>query len=586
MHGDWFASWGDAFDDSTRLYRIEADRPLGELLADSWSLSERLSEPWLLQLNALSPKADLDLHDMLARPIALHTALSDGSLHTRRGIVTGARASEPDGGLARYHLSVKPWLALLTMTRRSQVWQERSVVQIVESVFTRYAQHAAWRWADDCAVHWATSPNAGVRSYTVQYRETDFDFVQRLLAEEGIAYRFELCDDAPLGHQVVFFADSVSAASCPEDASSRSALGGLGIRFHGASALEAQDTIQSFFGERQMQPATVATLAWDYKAKRVAAASAPTTAEFAGPNAPRLERYDHAGAYAFASTAEAERAGRLMQEAIEARHKRWLGQGTVRSFSAGLHFMLTQSTLDALGEDATDRRFLLTSVTHAGINNLPAAMEQVKRSDLEPWVDATMRAQAQRSGYANRFEAIRAKLPWRPMLVDETGARLNPKPTVPGPLMAAVVGPQGQTSGNGADEIHTDALGRIRIRFEFQRMPQGPDTSQSSTWVRVLQRYAGARMGLQFIPRVGQEVLVDFMNGDIDRPVVITALYNGRGQGGVAATPGGKSATSNTNVFQDSHDHAPSGQGNLSAGNSPAWHGASGDEAGQRNAVH
>src|SRR5438046_2049129 len=127
MHGDWLASWEDAFDDFTRLYRIEADGPLSELLTDSWSLREALTDPWLLQLNALSPRADLDLHDMLARPIALHTALTDGSRHTRRGIVTGARASEPDGGLARYHLTVKPWLALLTMTRRSQVWQERSV---------------------------------------------------------------------------------------------------------------------------------------------------------------------------------------------------------------------------------------------------------------------------------------------------------------------------------------------------------------------------------------------------------------------------------------------------------------------------
>src|SRR6476469_9129558 len=102
MHGDWLASWGDAFDDFTRLYRIEAEGPLSALLADNWSLREALSEPWLLQLNALSPRADLDLHDMLARPIALHTALSDGSWQTRRGIVTAARASEPDGGLARY----------------------------------------------------------------------------------------------------------------------------------------------------------------------------------------------------------------------------------------------------------------------------------------------------------------------------------------------------------------------------------------------------------------------------------------------------------------------------------------------------
>ena len=133
-----------------------------------------------------------------------------------------------------------------------------------------------------------------------------------------------------------------------------------------------------------------------------------------------------------------------------------------------------------------------------------------------------------------------------------------------------------------APEIHTDRLGRIRIRHDFQ--PEG----EASTWVRVLQRYAGPGMGQQFIPRIGQQVLVDFIDADIDRPLVVGALYDGRGEAGVPSTPGGKTNESDTRAFANSTDHAPSAQGNLAGGNAPPWHGASPGEhsaGGQRNAA-
>lgn len=590
---------------ATRLYRIDGEGELAELMAEAWSLRESLSTPWELQLSALSLRADLEVNGMLGRKLALVTHLADGSEHARPGIVTGAAAAESDGGFARYHLTVQPWLALLAHTRRSQVWQECSVTQIVESVFGAYHAHAAWSWAEDIAPHLQGSRNAGLRSYTVQYRETDLAFVQRLLAEEGIAYRFDLDDSAPLGHKLVLFADSASAASCPEDITSAGAIGGQGIRFHRASSQEEQDAIQAFGGSRRIESAATTVLGWDYKAKRSAAAGVPTAAAFGGENAPRLESYDHAGAYAFADTAEAERIAELQQQALEARHKRWLGRSTVRSFAVGTTFELTQSTLDllsALGEPQQDegmqdRRFLLTHVTHAGINNLPKDLsERIVRSTgtggadlLEPWIDADVGEQAKNTGYGNAFEASRAVVPWRPLLLDGSGARLNPKPVARGAQTATVVGPSGESTPSGADEIHTDALGRIRIRLHFQRRPQGPDTSHTSTWVRVLQRYAGAGMGLQFIPRIGQEVLVDFAGGDIDRPLVIGALYNGRGEAGVAPIPGGQAAAVDTSAFAQSTDHRPSAQGNLAGGHSPARHGASADDTtpdgGQRNAA-
>ena len=570
-----FAGLGLPFDSLTRLYRVQGDGALGSLLVESWSLREALDAPWTLELSALSLDAALDLQALLGERATLESVLAGGELSPRTGIVFAAAAEESDGGFARYRLTIRPWTALLAHSRRSQVWQEQTTVEIVESVFRRYDAHAHWRWTDDVPAHLERSPYAGSggkRSYTVQYRETDLAFVTRLLAEEGLGARFEETDDAPAGHGLVVFADSPAADSSPED--DTSAANG-GIRFHRASAVEEVDAVQAFGGLRVLQAATTTTLAWDYAAKRSVAASVPTNHDFGAADAPRLEAYRPMRAYAFSNAGQAERAATLLQEAIEVRNKAWIGRSTVRTLRPGRTFTLTDSPIDDFtGGDETggDRtRFLVTAVVHAGINNLPKELSAEVATGFAPWVDAEVRAQAVRTGYGNRFEATRAHVPWRP--------EPKPRPQAPGPLTAEVVG--GGTGSDGG-EIHTDELGRIRIRHEFQGQGEG------STWVRVVQPYAGAGMGLQFIPRIGQQVLVDFLDDDLDRPYVKGALYQGRGEGGVAVTPGGKPASADTSAFATSTDSGPSGQGNLAGGNAPPWHGAApGDLAsgGQRNAA-
>ena len=156
---------------------------------------------------------------------------------------------------------------------------------------------------------------------------------------------------------------------------------------------------------------------------------------------------------------------------------------------------------------------------------------------------------------------------------------MHPRPTARGSQSAIVVGADGSDQPNGADELYCDKLGRVRVRFHWQ------ERGDALCWVRVAQRLAGGGMGSQFLPRIGQEVLVQFLEGDIDRPVIIGALYNGRGEGGVTPTPGGQiSDGASEQRFAPAHDHAASAQGNLAAGSSPVWHGASGDDAGHRNA--
>jgi hypothetical protein len=127
-----------------------------------------------------------------------------------------------------------------------------------------------------------------------------------------------------------------------------------------------------------------------------------------------------------------------------------------------------------------------------------------------------------------------------------------------------VIGADGNDQPNGADELHCDRLGRVRIRYHWQ------DSGNATCWVRVAQRSAGGGMGCQFLPRIGQEVLVQFLENDIDRPIIVGALYNGQGEGGIAPTPGGIRGLLKPGAFRRAHDHAPSAQGNLAGGNSPS----------------
>ncbi|HJV25932.1 MAG TPA: type VI secretion system Vgr family protein [Aromatoleum sp.] len=585
------------FTSDTRLFSLSWRDADLELPVESCWGSERLSAGFELCIDLLSPDAFIPLDAMLGQAVTLHATTSDGSRVGRSGLVRAALALGADGGFARYRIVVVPWSWLLTRGRHNRVFQEKSVIAIVEAVFADYADHAAWHWSEEVAEFLA---DVRPRSYCVQYRESDYTFMSRLLAEEGLGWYVEDDAAAPSGHRLRLFADSTRF---PEDPLSAHANGGLGLRFHRADSQEAQDSVVAFGAQRRLSIALATGLSHDYKAARAVAASTPTALDVGGEHAPHLEAYDDAGPYAFANVYEAERAQRLLIEAAEARSETFLGRATVRSLRPGGAFDLMGSPLDALagavgaGDAERDRRFAVTDVLHIGINNLTGesiagitkrlAAAELLTDDLQALatgdviepvraprrLPAEVLALAAERGYANRFEALRGHVPWRPQLEDDTGARLNARPTSPGPMSAIVVGPHGETTPNGADELWCDALGRIKVRFHWQQ-GDAPD-DRTSCWVRVATRQAGPGMGWQWLPRIGQEVLVGFLGHDIDRPVILGALYNGRGEGGEPPTPGGAPGEAcDTRAFDAATDHHPGGQANLTAGNSPAWHGA------------
>ncbi|WP_265944452.1 type VI secretion system Vgr family protein [Dechloromonas sp. A34] len=589
------------FTADTRLYELTwRDEAGPALTVEAWWGTESLSAGFEYCIDVLSTDAFIDDERLLGRALTLHTRLSDGSANQRSAYVRTALSLGSDGGFARYRLIVVPWLWFTTRSGFNRVFQEKTVQQIIDLVFAGYPEVAAWRWSDEVA---AFMSDTRPRSYCVQFSESDYQFLSRLLAEEGLGWKVEEDKEAPGSHRVTIFADS---REFPEDVLSQSANGGRGIRFHRADSQEEQDAVLAFGEQRQLLSGMTTVLTWDYKAKKSVATSVPTALALGGAHAPVLEAYDDAGPYAFASSAEAERYARLAMEAHEARYRTWLGRGTVRSLTVGTRVDLIGLPGNPANPEADHRYapkevplgYAITEVTHVGINNLSgeAIASVAQRLAQRPWTgdDATLAngdiiapvhapaelpgellALAGERGYGNSFTALHSTLPWRVRLVDDSGARLNPRPTAPGPMSAIVVGPNGETSASGADEIWCDGLNRIKIRYHWQQGETVDD--QSSCWVRVMTRQAGTGMGMHWLPRIGQEVLVDFLNGDLDRPYVLGTLYNGKGEGGVPATPGGNPGESDTAVFEQASDHRPSGQGNLAAGNSPAWHGAAAD---------
>jgi Rhs element Vgr protein len=565
------------FASDTRLYELTIGDS-GGLLVEAFAADDGLQEIGIRDVIALSTSAYVELESLLCQPAFLDVSLADGTRARFAGEISEVDMLGSDGGFTRYRVRISPWMWRLDQVRNSRVWQDKSVVQIVDSVFEAYLPLAKWRWSDEAGPF---MDQAVPRSYCCQYRESDLDFVRRLLAEEGLSWRFEQGEDGP---GAVLFADSRVLCAVPEDPSSET---DGGIRYHAARSVEHQDTVQALVAQRRLHAALTTVLSYDYKSKQIVAASSPTRFP-GGRNAPALESYDVPGQYAYTNHEQATRYADLQMEGLEARGQLWRGRSSVRTLRAGTRLTITDAPLQQLGDAAV---FTVLRVTSVGVNNLPPPAQHALAELFGPIPElleeavpggasdelALVIAQARETGYGNCFEAVPSELPWRPQL-EGSGGRSHHKPTAHGSQSAIVVGPDGGDMPNGADELYCDRLGRVRIRFHWQ------DSGDASCWVRVAQRSAGGGMGFQFLPRIGQEVLVQFLENDIDRPVIVGALYNGQGEGGIAPTPGGQFVSEGrTSVFEQANDHMPSGQGNLACGHSPVWHGASWDNAGHRN---
>ncbi|MFC3552429.1 type VI secretion system Vgr family protein [Lysobacter cavernae] len=535
-----------------------------------------------LQLTALSVDAHIDLAELLGQPVLLELLTAE-SAHERRpfhGHVSAFERLGSNGGLARYRLVIEPWLAFTRQRLDSYVFQDLSVVEIVESVFADYAPKEVpfwdagqgklvpvWRWdLADRAVY-------RKRSLTTQYEESDFAFVERLLAEEGIHYHFEHHGDAgsdSLGAHTLVLADH------------NDAFAGLGtVRFHRSDVTEREDSIQHWSTARRWQTTRLQRASWDYRSLDLR----PTGADGVQHGDVATEDVDIAGPYAWPDRATGERYARQQLEALQVTSDTVRGAGSWRRLRPGGRFTLSQHDHY---RDPDAAQFHCLRLHHRARNNLGAQI-QAEIEQLLGRVDLTSPelptalagfevatttaggqapaeladGDAEAGFYRNGFDALPAAVPYRARTLDGHGLRLHPKPNVHGTQTAIVV-------SDGAP-LQTDRDHRIKVQFAWQRgadasnrlaHPAGDDNApgqaQAWTWVRVAGPWAGDNWGSVLIPRKGQEVLVAFLEGDIDRPVVIGALYNGRGQDDAAHNQvggGAAGATGNAAAWFEGNAH-------------------------------
>lgn len=480
--------------------QIALDTPLRDanLIVERFTAIEAVSRPFAIEIDCLSPSAHLDTVELARQEITLRLMLADGRYRAWHGFVVDCASMGGDGGLARYRLTVAPWLERLRGRVDCYVYQDKSAQEIVEEVFRDYPA---------ANFQFSVSQPLRRRSICAQYRESDFDFVQRLLAEEGLSYRFEHLqgeDDKPEGsqarHRLVVFDNDAERPPCPQSH----------IRFHRADMTEESDTMTVWSTRHSIGPNAVTVSSWDYKT--LTAASAQANAASVLGEWPTLEAFDAQGPYRYPDAATANRAAQLRMQAEEGAFVRFDGAGTVRQLGAGQRFALTEH-FAADGDE-----FVALSVRHEAANNLGA--------DVAKLLGTT---EVEAGGYRNTLEAVRADAPIVP--------RFRAKPTAPEGQTAIVI-------AEGETPLHTDRDHRVRVRFPWLRAPApadqtapagqvaaftdpgSDDLTQVTAWVRVAGAMAGPNWGTHHLPRVGTELLLTFLDGDIDRPLAAMQLHN------------------------------------------------------------
>lgn len=499
-----------ALSQNARLLQVET--PLGAALAvERMHLREGVSELFTLTLDCLSSSAELDIEPLLGKEISVSLLLADGGRRRWHAVVEGVDALGADGGLARYRLHAAPWLATLRLRRDSFVFQDKSVTDILTEVFADYPQ-AAYAFE-------ITEPLAP-RPVRTQYRETDLDFVLRLMAEAGLSFRFDhqqgdsqsdgQADGGGARHRLVVF--DARAAQPANPAAS--------LRFHRRDATESEDSVTRFGAAREVRANAVTRVAWNDRALLAHGAHAESALD-AGA-LPPLEDYDYDGHGRHPDDAAAEQLANRGLQAHEARALRFEGGGSARQMMPGHVFTLTQHDRyaqgsGAAGDELGGNRYTLLWVEHEAANNLGSqAAQALDTPELEHG--------AYRNGFGAQPAAAALLPAWRA------------RPTAPEGVTALVVTAPDASVTTGRDL-------RVKVQFPWQRgerpLPGGlrhrshgddagnaPGDDRSGTWLRVAGAQAGPNWGAHHLPRQGTEVVVEFLDGDIDQPVVVAQLYN------------------------------------------------------------
>ena len=447
---------------------------------------EALSTPFAFEVELVSERPDLELESLLHQPAFLAFAPDGAGIH---GLVHRIAQGESGQRLTRYRLTLVPQLAYLAHCSNQRIFQHLTVPQIVARVLEEHGILAGVGHRFDLGP--VVYPE---REYCVQYDESDLHFIQRLCEEEGIHYHFQHSAD---GHVLVFGDDQTVFPKLAATA------------YQQDSGLVADRPVIKRFGLRlETRTSRVTRRDYDFEKPRLTMEAA-----FHSDFQPDLEDYDYPGRFI-----DRSRGKHLAQRALE-RHRhdyeRAEGESDQPSLVSGHFLELTEHPradcnqlwlLDEVLHEGKQPQVLEESTTSAP--NLHSATPSPRRG--EGWGEGKLAATEFHQGYRNHFTATPWTVPYRPAL-------RHTKPKVLGSQTAVVTGPAGE-------EIHCDEYGRVKVQFHWDRHGQADD--KTSCWLRVSSSWAGDRYGGIAIPRIGMEVLVTFLEGDPDQPLVTGCLYH------------------------------------------------------------
>lgn len=430
----------------------------------SMSAQEEMSRLFEFQIIAVSEDPAIVADDLLGTNIAVSIEVADDTKRWFHGIVAAFGIEGVEGRHFTYRITARPWAWLMTRSTDVRIFQEMSTPDIVKQVFGEYTS----TFVDEL------SGSYQPRTYCVQYRETDFNFVSRLMEEEGIFYYWRHAEDK---HELVL-ADASSTHVVAEGFAEVLYLE------DDKNIAEAQ-AVNDWHMRHEIQTGKVTLSDYNFETPSTSLKS-NTVASSRGHGENEHESYDYPGLYGVKADGDTRAQVRL--DEASARFTRFTGQGNVPGLASGARF-----TLKNHPRDDQNAEYVLLSTQ---IDMQQAGYESGGDQDTL---------------FLCRFVAQLYADPFRP-------ARITRKPSVAGPQTALVVG------GGDAGDIETDEYGRIKVQFHWDRL--GAKDAESSCWLRVAAPFAGNGWGMIALPRIGQEVVVAFLEGDPDQPLVVGSVYN------------------------------------------------------------
>jgi len=459
---DSSSSSGQAFAE----VKIDPD-PGIKLLLRSLHAIEELGRPFEYELGLSSDKAKPDLTSWLGASCTLSVTLPDKSKRYFNGIIARAVYDGLRSGASHYRVELRPWIWLLSRVQDCFIFQNKSVWDIINAIFSA----AGFTKLEDKRQNQAGSQ---VLEYCVQYNETSLDFVTRLMEKYGIYYYFTHKDGE---HTLVFADDPNSHTALPK---------AIPFIFRQTQHSTVEDHVWGWTADQRLQPGK--TTFKDYNFTTPSADLTAKSTQSAEHPYSSFEIYEFPGPYPAA--ADGQKISDVRMQRFTAQALNLQGASNSRLLYTGCHF-----TLSGFPDDAQNREYLLISAVYT-FGEAGGALG-VEGSSLADTFICT-------------FRALPGTTPFR---LDE----ITPWPRMHGPQTAKVVVASG-------DEITTDTYGRIKVKFPWDRSAAQDDTA--SCWIRVAQLWAGSSWGGMFIPRVGQEVVVDYLNGNPDRPLIVGCVYN------------------------------------------------------------